>query len=700
MEMKEILRETEELLKNIARYKNLSHEEARQFLPKLREIIRFHDHRYYVLNDPVIADPQYDQLFNLLRDLERKYPDLITPDSPTQRVASDLVKEFPEVEHLSPILSLDNAYNEEQFLEFDRRARDLLAVSEIPYCVEYKLDGVSCTLLYEDDMLVRGATRGDGVRGEDVTHAIRTIRSVPLRVPLSRHGIRRMEIRGEVILFRDRFEELNREREKQGLPPFANPRNAAAGTIRLQDAREIARRRLEAFWYYISYINDGEPVYRHFATQHEALEFLRDCGFRVEPHWKTARNAREVLEIYRELRDNADRLAYEVDGTVVKVDPLEWHERLGATLHHPRWAIAYKFEAHSAVTRIREIIIQVGRTGALTPVALLEPVQIGGVTVSRVSLFNEDEIRRKDIRVGDAVLVERAGDVIPHVVKVIPEMRTGKEKPFQFPRTCPACGEPVFKDPGGVAWRCLNSACSAQIKERILHFCGKNAMNIDGMGEATVETFLQQGWLHDVADIYYLPFEKIARLHGWGRKSAENLRNAIERSKQNELWRLIHGLGIRFIGEKASRLLAERIRSIWDLTEMTADQLAEIPDFGPQRAQSVVEFFSLEPNRDLLRKLERAGVRMTAEEVARGKELEGLTFVFTGELERWSRKEAQELVERHGARAAGSVSRKTSYVVVGKNPGSKFRKAQELGIPMLSEEEFVAFLREKGVPVD
>jgi DNA ligase (NAD+) len=700
MTQEEIIKLTEDLLRDVERWGAASEEEARDLLPRLREVIRFHDHRYYVLNDPVIADSQYDRLFALLKTLEERYPALVTRDSPTQRVAPGLVKELAEVQHFVPMLSLDNTYNREELLEFDRRVCERVGVPEVSYCVEVKLDGASTALVYENDLLIRGATRGDGVTGEDVTHNIRTIRSVPLRAPFSRYGITRIELRGEVILFRDRFESLNRERESRGLPVFANPRNAAAGTLRLQDPEEVARRGLEAFWYAVTFV-EGRPLTDIAPTQFLLLQFLKEMGFRVEPNASEVTSVRGVLDLCDSYEKRIRNLPYEADGLVIKVNRLEWQEVLGNTLRHPRWAVAYKFQANNAVTRIKEIVVQVGRTGTLTPTAILEPVQIGGVTVSRVSLFNEDEIRRKDIRIGDAVLVERAGEVIPHIVKVMPEMRTGEERIFEFPKTCPSCGATVFRDPEEVAWRCVNARCPAQIKERLLHFCGRNAMDIDGLGEANVGFFVERGWVKDVADLYTIDFEALAEYERWGKKSAENLREALNRSKNNDLWRVIHGLGIRYIGEKASRLLADHISSLYELAAMREEDLTAIPEFGPERAASVVEFFRVPDNLEVIRKLEAAGVRISHEKrkVSEKGPLAGMTFVFTGELTRWKREAAAALVESLGGKVAGSVSAKTSYVVVGENPGSKARKAADLGIKTLTEDDFVALLRSHGADV-
>ncbi|MHA2612341.1 MAG: NAD-dependent DNA ligase LigA [bacterium JZ-2024 1] len=688
-----IVLETEKILKKISEYEKMSEEEARVFLPHLREVIRFHDYRYYVLADPVIADAQYDSLMNLLKYLEKKYPALVTPDSPTQRITPYLVKEFPEVNHLVPMLSLDNAYNAEELREFDRRVREKLEGEKPEYVVEIKLDGASTALIYENDQFVRGATRGDGVVGEDVSHNVRTIKSLPLRAPFSREGIRKIEIRGEVIMPKEYFERLNKEREKQGLSLFANPRNAGAGTLRLQDSAEVARRGLDAFWYHISYV-EGKKLGRDIRTHQECLELLKKMGFKVEPNYEVCRDIEEVIRYCESWRHRIRGLPYEADGMVVKVNSLEHQEVLGATLHHPRWAISYKFQANQAVTRIKDIVIQIGRTGTLNPLAILEPVEIGGVTVSRVALFNEEEIQRKDIRIGDAVLVERAGEVIPHIVRVEKEMRTGKERVFEMPEHCPVCGAKVFRDPEEVAVRCINAQCPAQVKERIIHFASRVAMDIEHLGSQTVERFVDLGLLKNVADIYYLRKEQVMELDRWAEKSAQNLMDAIEASKNRPLWRLIHGLGIRFIGEKAAKLLEERINNIWDMQKMTLEELSAIEGFGPRRAQSVKEFFSIPENVEIVKKLERAGVNISSAKAApKAGILSGLTFVITGTLKNFSREEAHRLIEELGGKATDSVSSKTSYLIVGESPGSKLDKAKKLGVKILTEEEFLAMVK-------
>lgn len=686
---KRILKETEALLKQGERLTEIANKtEAKALAARLREVVAFHAHRYYVLDDPVISDAQYDVLFSALQKIEEKYPDLLTPDSPTQRVGGKPVKEFPEARHLVEMLSLDNTYSEADLKEFDRRVHDLLEGEPVEYVVEIKLDGASCALIYEDDLLVRGATRGDGVTGEDVTHNIKTIRSVPLRADFSAQGIRRIELRGEVIFPKKEFERLNKEREKDGLPLYANPRNTGAGTLRLQDPKEVARRRLDAFWYHVSF-TEGKRLTRDIKTHVECLELLKAAGLKVEPNFEVCKSIEDVMKLTAKWESRIRNLPYEADGLVIKVNSLEQQARLGATIHHPRWAAAFKFQANQAVTVIKDIVISVGRTGTLNPTAILEPVPIGGVTVSRMTLFNEEEIERKDVRIGDHVLVERAGEVIPHIVRVETSYRTGKERKFKMPEKCPSCGAPVFRDPEEVAIRCVNANCIAQLKERIVHYASRGAMDIEHLGYETVNHFADAGLLKDIADIYALKKEQIMDLERWAEKSAQNLIDAVEASKQRDLWRLINGLGIRMIGEKAAKLLAENVESIWDLKDRTIEQLSEIEGFGPERAGSVKEFFSVKDNVGLIAELEKAGVNIRAAKGAKKEgPLSGKTFVITGTLEKYSRDEAQRRIEDLGGKAASSVSSKTAYVVAGENPGSKLDKARKLGVPVLTEPEF------------
>lgn len=675
-------------------------EEAQRLAVRLRELIRFHDYRYYVLAQPVIADAEYDALFLLLKRIEEKYPQLVTPDSPTQRVGSTITKEFPEVAHLAPMLSLDNALSPDHLRDFDRRVRELAGTTHYTYAVEPKFDGAGIALVYENDRLVRGATRGDGQKGEDITSNIKVIRTIPLVAGFSRFGLRRVEVRGEVLMSKNAFRTLNEERIKEGLAPFANPRNAAAGSIRLQDSREVAHRKLAAVVYHISYAEDhngNNALGTLITTHHEAISMLEQLGF-VTPLEETrvCNNIDEVIDYCSHWEAKRRDYHFELDGMVVKLNEIALYGRLGFTSHHPRWAIAYKFRANQATTRIREVVFNVGRTGAVTPVAKLEPVEVGGVTVSSVSLFNEDFIHEKDIRIGDTVLVERAGEVIPYVVKVIAEARTGNEQPIKYPQVCPSCGEKLIKLKGEVAWRCVNISCPAQVVERIIHFASRKAMDIVGLGEQTVKSFYRLGLLKSIPDIYRLNFERIAMLHGWGTKSAENLRRAVEASKSRPLRRIIYALGIRHVGEATARVLASKIKSVRELYTWTIARYMTLPDVGPVVAESLYSFFTNPQNQKMIEELAALGVQIEAqpEEVAPAQTpLKGLTFVFTGELESFTREQAQQKVISLGGRVVSSVSRNVDYVVVGRNPGSKYQKAVELGVKTIGEEEFLKLLQ-------
>ncbi|WP_457644024.1 NAD-dependent DNA ligase LigA [Persephonella sp.] len=695
---KELIQKTKELLK-IKKEQIKTKEDAEAIIEDLREVIRYHDWRYYVLADPVISDYEYDQLFHLLKDIESRFPELITPDSPTQRVPSGLTKEFPQVKHLAPMLSLDNSYNEEDLREFDRRVRESVGIDTIEYAVEPKFDGAGIALVYEKDMFVRGATRGDGVVGEDITPNIKVIKTVPLSAEFSGYGIDRIEIRGEILINKEKFKEINHQRLEEGLPPLANPRNAAAGSLRLQDPKEVAKRGLEAFVYQITYAvdkNGNNLLGNKLRYHYDSIRILYELGFK-SPYReiKVCRGINEVIDYCREWEKKRDEYPYELDGMVIKVNDISLYDRLGVTSHHPRWAIAFKFRARQATTKIIKVIFQVGRTGAVTPVAKLEPVEIGGVTVSSVSLINEDFIKEKDIRVGDLVLIERAGDVIPYVVKVVTEARTGKEKPIQFPKECPSCGSPLVKPAGEAVWRCININCPAQVVERIIYFASKDAMDIRGLGEANIRKFYQLGFLRSIPDIYRLPYDKIVQLEGFGQKSVENLKKAIEESKNRPINRLITGLGIRFVGKVTARTVAENINCVEDLKDWSVEDLERLPDVGYVVAHSIYDFFHNPDNIEMIRELKKLGVQTCKEkEEAVENVLEGKTFVFTGTLSCCSREIAQEIVERLGGHASGSVSRKTSYVVVGENPGSKYRKALSLGIQILDEKQFIDMIKD------
>lgn len=660
---------------------------------ELRELIRYHDRKYYVEDSPEISDYEYDMLMKELQELERRYPELITPDSPTQRVGGEPAEEFATVEHRVAMLSLDNTYSREELLEFDNRIRRLLPGQQIEYVVELKLDGLGVALLYQNGLFVRGATRGDGERGEDVTNNLKTIKSIPLVLEGIGKNLRELEVRGEVYMKKSAFVELNRQREENGEPLFANPRNAAAGSVRLLDPRITASRKLDIFTYGISYVEGIS-----FSTHWEALEALKAMGFKVNPHARKLGTIEEVMDYCDEWAQKRDELEYEIDGMVIKINSLSQQAELGATSKSPRWAISYKFPARQATTKIEDIVLQVGRTGAVTPVAILSPTPLSGITITRATLHNEDEIRRKDIRIGDTVLIERAGDVIPAVVKVLVEKRTGEEKEFQMPKHCPVCGSELFRPPGEAITRCTNSACPAQIKERIRHFASRDAMDIEGLGPSLVDQLVDKGLVKDASDLYYLKHDQLAELERMGDKSAENIIEAIERSKNSSLSRLIYALGIRLVGTRAAEVLSEHYGSIDALANAKLDELQSIHDIGPKVAQNIVEFFKQEGNRRLIEKLRSAGVRMSEEKEEQlvSQPLSGKTFVLTGTLKSMTRNEASELIKKLGGKVASDVSSKTDFLVVGESPGSKYSRAQRLNIKILSEEEFLKLVGHRG----
>ncbi len=663
---------------------SLSREEAKEKIEKLKKEIRFHEYKYYVENAPVISDFEFDKLLKELERLESIYPEFITPDSPTQRIGEQPIEGFESVEHKNPMLSLQNAYSFEELFDFDAKVKKNTGISSVEYVTELKIDGLSIALIYENGILSRGITRGDGKRGDDVTHNVKTIRSIPLRID----DMRRVEVRGEVFLSKEAFEKINREKELKGEPLFANPRNAAAGTMRLLDPKEVARRGLDIFVYYI-FINDTEP----FDTHYENLKFLKALGFKVNPNSRLNKNINEVINFCKEWEPKREELDYDVDGIVVKVNDINLQKKLGATSKFPKWAIAYKFPPKQVRTRIKDIIVQVGRTGAITPVAVLEPVEVAGSTVSRATLHNEDEIRRKDIRIGDWVWLVKSGDVIPKITGVIKERRTGDEKEFKMPEYCPSCGAKLYKPEGEAIWRCPNVSCPAKLKGSILHFVSRDAMNIEGMGESLVQQLLDKKMLKDIADIYYLDPEKIEKLERMGKKSTENLMREIENSKKNELYRLIYGLGIRLVGEYTAKLLASHFKSLDSLMKVGKEELTEINEIGDKVAESIVVFFKEERNLKVIDKLRKAGLNFYQEEVQTSSDkLQNLQFVFTGELNKYSRSEAKKIVESMGGRVSSSVSKKTDYVVVGKNPGSKFEKAKSLGVKIIDEKEFLKLI--------
>jgi len=653
----------------------------------LRAELHRHNHSYYILDRPEVTDAEYDRLFTELRELEAAHPDLVTPDSPTQRVGGAVAEGFASVQHRVPMLSLDNAYSPEEIREFEARISRALPGETFTYVCEPKVDGLGVALLYERGRLTRGATRGDGRLGEDVTQNLKTVHAIPLRLRGSLADLAVLEVRGEVFMGHEAFERLNRTLEAEGEEPFANPRNAAAGSLRQKDSAVTAKRPLDLFVYAVS---DAQPD--PFATHWDAMQSLAEAGFRVNPRSRRSADIAAVLEACAALETDRARLGYDADGVVIKVDSLEQQRRLGATTHHPRWAIAYKFPAQQATTVVKKILVNVGRTGALTPSALLDPVEIAGATISRATLHNADEIERLDLREGDTVILERAGDVIPHILRVVPEKRPPDSAPFVFPTTCPECGSAAFRPEGEVVSRCTNSACPARLKEGLLHYGSRRAMDIEHLGEAAVEQLVGRGLVRTFADLYGLSVDQLAALDRLAEKSATNLYNAIQTSKGRGLARLLFALGIRYVGENVARILATEFGSMDRLAAAAEAALAAVHGIGPRIAASVALFFQQAENRRLIAALQRAGVGMEEATSAGPKPLLGKTFVLTGGLEGMSRDEAKAAIQRQGGRVTSSVSKKTDYVVVGKEPGTKAEEAQRLGIATLDEAAFRALL--------
>jgi DNA ligase (NAD+) len=662
-------------------------------IEELREVLRFHEYRYYVLNEPLMADEEYDRLYKMLELAEKERPELVVPDSPTQRVGKSLNASFANVQHLVPMLSLENSYNAEDLLDWDRKARELSGLEQLEYCVEPKFDGASISLIYENDQLVRAATRGDGSYGDDITNNVRQIRSVPLSAPFSELGIQQIEIRGEVLLNKMNFKKYNEQLASQNLPPLANPRNAAAGSLRIKDPAEVGRRNLEAFLYHVSYINQvADKELSPLLNSHSgSLEALWEAGFRSPmKEKKVVKGIQGVIDYCLAFEEGRDYLPYEIDGMVIKVNDLQIQEKLGMTSHHPRWAIAFKFKARQATSKLLGVEFQVGRTGSVTPVAKIEPVHIGGVTVSSISLFNQDVIREKDLKIGDRVLVERAGDVIPYIVKSLADLRSGEETEIVFPTTCPVCGSSLEKPAEEAVWRCVNDSCPAQVLERIIHFTSKDAMDIRGFGEANVKKFMEQGFLKDLPGIYTLPYDEIRSMEGYGEKSITNLKSAIELSKEQPLHRLIFALGIRYVGETTAKVLAQAVSHLTDFKNKTLEELQEMEDVGPKVAGSIFEFFRHPENLALLEKLEALGLKLFSEKKEKTEgSLSGKTFLFTGTLTELKRSEAEALVESLGGKILGGVSSKLDYLIAGEAAGSKLEKAKKIpSIQVLSETEF------------
>lgn len=685
---------------------SLSKDAAESQIAELSKAIVYHEWRYYVLNEPVISDFEYDTLFKRLEALEAQYPDLKKSDSPTQRVSNDLTEEFNSVEHLVPMLSLANSYNAEDLNDFDKRIKEFAMLTEaddIEYVVEPKFDGGSIALVYEGDLMTRAATRGNGAKGEEMTPNARTMKSIPLRANFSEYGIHKVELRGEAVIRRDRFDKMNEARAKEGLTLFANPRNTAAGGLRTKDPNETGKRNIEAFVYQIGYAANsvGENVMNKFSTHHEGIEMLGNLGFKIpKSETKVCKNINEVVAFCQEWEAKRESYPYEIDGMVIKVNSLEIQERCGFTSHHPRWAIAFKFKAKQATTKLLNVEYQIGKIGSVTPVAKVEPVALAGVTVSSISLHNEDFITSKDLRLGDTVLIERAGDVIPYIVKSMEDLRDGSEKTIEFPKNCPVCSTELIREEGEAAWRCTNyDGCEAQVLQRMIFHVSKPAMNIDGFGESMVKRFYEMGWLKNISDIYRLDYEQIAQLEGFGERSAKKLQINIDKAKKNPIKRLLHSLSVHHLGKKVSSLLAAEINHVLDLKDWTTEDFTNIKDVGPTVAENVTAFFQNERNIELLKEMEALGVNLTQTEEDRPKvvsadaPLIGKTILFTGKLEKMTRKEAQTKAEAAGAKNISAVSSNLDILVAGEKAGSKLKKATALGtVQILSEDDFIELI--------
>ncbi len=695
----------------------------------LTAVIRFHEYQYYVLSEPTISDLDFDRLFKLLEKIEQHHPNLKKEDSPTQRISNSLNEGFETVQHLVPMLSLANSYNAEDLIDFDRKAKEASGLNEIEYCVEPKFDGASISLIYEHDRLTRATTRGDGIAGDDITTNIKQIRSIPLQANFSDYGIEQIEIRGEVIMTKSSFEKYNERLAEQGLAKVANPRNTASGSLRIKDPKEVAQRNLDAFLYHVSFVvsrssflvgekksnieqgvlnnevgqtsnvtNEKRETTNEINSHSKQLELLWNLGFRSpEKEKKVVIGIEKVIDYVNEFEQKRDELPYEIDGMVIKVNNLHLQDELGMTSHHPRWAIAYKFKARQATTKLIAVEFQVGRTGAVTPVAKLTPVYLGGVTVSSISIHNEDYIKEKDLKIGDAVLIERAGDVIPQIVQSILEKRNESESIIEFPKHCPVCKSELFKEDEEAVWRCINIECDAQVVERMIHFVSKDALDVKSFGEANVRKFYELNLLKDIPSIYTLDYDAISVLEGFGKKSVDKLREAIEASKQQPLHRLIYGLGIRFVGETTAKTLANTVDHILDFKNKTEEELQQLDDVGVKVAKSIHHFFSNEQNIEMLLRLEQLGLQLKNDKkqfVSSG-ELEGQTFLFTGTLSQLKRSDAEALAESKGGIIVSGVSSKLNYLVVGEDAGSKLEKARKINsIKIISEEEFINLIND------
>ena len=656
-------------------------------IEELREKIRYHNYKYYVSDDPIISDTEYDQLMKELAEWETRYPQYILPASPTQRVGIEPVSEFTTVKHTAPMLSLANAFSTEELRAFDQRIKKLISQKKLEYVVEPKIDGLAVALVFENGIFVRGATRGDGVNGEEITSNLKTIKTIPLKL-FGENIPSHIEVYGEVYTKKSDFKKLNEGRIENGESIFANPRNAAAGSVRQLDPRITAQRHLDTFIYRATF-----PLENKFNTHMEVLSYLKKIGFKVNSHIKLCQDIEEAITYCRQWIEKKEELDYEIDGMVIKVNSLRMREELGSTTRSPRWAAAYKFPAQQLTTKVQDIIVQVGRTGALTPVAILDPVRISGSVVQRATLHNEDEIRRKDIRIGDTVLIQKAGEVIPEVVKVIKEKRTGKETEFIIPTKCPVCGTKVFRPEGEAVTRCNSLACPAQIKERIRHFASRDAMDIEGLGPAIIDQLVEKGLIKDISNLYFLKRDNLTSLERMAEKSTENLLAAIERSKRKSLANLIYGLGIRYVGVHTSEVITRYYSTLDKFRETNLEELIEINEIGPRIAESIILFFEERENLNIIERLRSAGLNFGQEEEKIREEkgvriLAGKQFVLTGTLKDFSRTQVKEIINKLGGRITGSVSKKTDYVVTGEDPGSKFQNAIELGVTIINEEEF------------
>jgi DNA ligase (NAD+) len=664
----------------------------------LRSVLKFHENRYYVENNPLISDYEYDVLYKKLELFEQQNPLLITKDSPTQRVGVGLIKDFPKVQHLVPMLSLENSYNEEDLLDWDRKAKELSGLNEIEYTIEPKFDGASISLVYENNVLVRGVTRGDGETGDDITPNIRQIKSIPLSAAFSNHNIQQIEIRGEILMNKNNFKKYNESLMEEGLPPLANPRNAAAGSLRIKDTSIVAKRNLEGFLYHVSYISKTDEHKKETLLSHsDILNLLWDLGFKSpKKEMKLVKGIASVINEINAFEKQRDDLPYEIDGLVIKVNNLHLQDQLGMTSHHPRWAIAYKFKARQATSKLLSVEFQVGRTGAVTPVAKIQPVQVGGVTVSSISIHNEEYIKEKQLKIQDHILIERSGDVIPQIVKSLIDLRDGSESDIVFPTTCPVCKDQLYKTEEEAVWRCININCKAQVVERIIHFVSKDAMDIKSFGEANVRKFFELGLLKDIPSVFEMDVHKLNSIEGFGAKSIQNLANAIEASKDQPLHRLIYALGIRYVGETTAKMLAQQITHLTDLESYSEEQLQSIDDVGVKVAKSIFQFFHNADNIEMIKKLQTLGIKMESHAIVnKTGSLSGQTFLFTGTLNDMKRSDAETKVEELGGKLLSGVSSKLNYLIAGADAGSKLEKAKKIpSIKILSEQDFLKLIAE------